>query len=472
MKENTGTIHIVQGGLWGSEGKGQVAALVAKEKGIKHAVRTGSINAGHNVHIVDKYDNMRKIALQQIPTAVVDKDVMLYIGPAAYISEPILRKELELIKDLTGEDIRHRLYIDHRCGLVSGEDAQTSANANRHLLMGATGKGCSEAIVTKMRQRGRSEFPVLAKDASSINILNLQFVDVSRALIEVLEDGCDVLLEGTQGTLLDFNTGPYPFVTSRGTLPAHWIAEAGLPISSATSYKTNVIIVLRTLPIRVAGFSGPMGPYEVSWAEFLRRIYYQCPEAVDYDLEHLEHYNRIRNKVLVEVFPKAAKALGSISALMPNLIEPTLAEKDMDIRDFLSNFEMESMKQFQIEYPNSFDALAPYIEKTTVTLKPRRLADMDFSILRRSIELSGCDEIWLGFLNYLEPSLAGEQDSSKLTTILNNVKNEYHSHSPSASTDKLAWFISNLDTVVGLDKVTHVSTGPLPKHHIKIRHND
>jgi adenylosuccinate synthase len=462
-----GTIHIVQGGLWGSEGKGQVTALVAQEKNLSHAVRTGSINAGHNVHIVDQYGNMQKIALQQIPTAVVHPDINLYIGAAAYISEPILRKEIELIKLLTGEDIRHRLYVDSRCGVVSDGDAATSKAADRHTLMGATGKGCSEAIVTKMRLRGTSE-EHLAINNEDIKHHCLNFVDTAHLLYEVLNNGEDIILEGTQGTLLDFNTGEYPFVTSRGTLPAHWLAEAGLPMPSATNgFKTNIIIVLRTMPIRVAGFSGSMGNKEVSWHQFLQRLHEFSPESVDFGMIDLQNYQTARINTLKQGYPDVITSIGMDACLNPRKLSPSIAKDDLSVRDFLSNFEMEALITFSSHYSESFSRLAPYIEKTTVTLKPRRLADMDFDWLKRGIELSGCDEIWLGFLNYLDPTLAEEQDSTKLALMIADMAGNFYDKE---SDDELGKFISDLDSLVGIGKVSHVSTGPLPKHHIKIIH--
>jgi adenylosuccinate synthase len=62
--------------------------------------------------------------------------------------------------------------------------------------------------------------------------------------------------------------GTFPFVTGRDTTAAGFLAEAGI----SPMVVSDVVVVLRTYPIRVAGNSGPLD--EIGWEEVVRRSGY------------------------------------------------------------------------------------------------------------------------------------------------------------------------------------------------------
>jgi adenylosuccinate synthase len=76
-----------------------------------------------------------------------------------------------------------------------------------------------------------------------------------------------LILEGTQGFGLSLLHSPdYPFVTSRDTSAAGVAAEAGVsPLDI-----DDVVLVIRSYPIRVGGNSGPLRG-EVDWATVRER---------------------------------------------------------------------------------------------------------------------------------------------------------------------------------------------------------
>src|SRR5207245_5595420 len=81
-----------------------------------------------------------------------------------------------------------------------------------------------------------------------------------------LDRGGDVIVEGTQGFGLSLLHGPhYPHVTARDTTAAGFAAEVGL----SPRQIEEIILVIRTFPIRVGGNSGPLED-EISWAEIQR----------------------------------------------------------------------------------------------------------------------------------------------------------------------------------------------------------
>jgi adenylosuccinate synthase len=74
-----------------------------------------------------------------------------------------------------------------------------------------------------------------------------------------------VLLEGTQGTGLSLHHGAYPYVTSRDVTAGTLCGEAGVGPTAVS----EVILVIRTYPIRVGGPSGPLRD-EIDWETVTR----------------------------------------------------------------------------------------------------------------------------------------------------------------------------------------------------------
>lgn len=387
-----GRIVVVQGGQWGSEGKGLVVAHQALVKRATAAVRTGSINAGHTV-----FFKGTEYKMQQIPTAWVVPGVKLYIGPGAYIEPTVLERELNWLEN-AGVNTKTRVFVDSRCFLHTAGAMQRAKQANRHHAMGATGKGSSEAIIEKLNARSA------AKETSEIMFKNhplaerVTLHDVPSALLAHYDAGETVVLEGTQGSLLDFHLGPHPFVTNRGCNAATWFAEAGLP----PGLNTETVLVCRTFPIRVAGNSGPMGQ-EISWVEVLTSW---INGLMDCGLSSKSHLGFTRAHVM-----KFAEALAheAHKRNCPSLIDfsdwtPELAYKH---RVDLSEGPTSAWLSLDEE---TMSALSPYIERTTVTHKIRRIAKFNMDYLREAIVYNRPTEIVLTFLNYQFPELWNETE--------------------------------------------------------------
>lgn len=120
--------------------------------------------------------------------------------------------------------------------------------------IGSTGKGVGAAIIGKVSRAGIVN---LARDH---NDLQSFLGDVATRANELIDSGGHIFLEGTQGFGLSLHHGFYPYVTSRETNAASLAGEAGI----SPLLIDQVILVIRTYPIRVAGNSGPLR-YEVTW---------------------------------------------------------------------------------------------------------------------------------------------------------------------------------------------------------------
>ena len=239
-----GKVTVVIGGQYGSEAKGKVASFLANE--FDMAVRTGAPNAGHTV-----INNGEIFRLQQIPVTFVNPNCVLCIGAGGLIDPEILKREVAV----TGAAAR--LFIDPQAGVL--EEKHVLAETEIKKTIGSTGKGCGAALVDRI---WRKDFK-LAKDF----LKGYRIADVAEMLNNGLDAGKNILVEGTQGFGLSIYHGNYPFTTSRDTTAANFLAEAGL----SPRVPLEIILVIRTYPIRVAGNSGPL-KNETTWAALSQKI--------------------------------------------------------------------------------------------------------------------------------------------------------------------------------------------------------
>src|ERR1017187_7143363 len=242
---------IVVGGQYGSEGKGKVTALLASRLNSPWLVRCGGPNSGHTVRI-DGAD----VILRQVPCCAEPHKATFCLAAGCVIDETVLLNELDLLKI-----DRNRIVIDPRAVIVTEQDREAERNELRHIASTCSGNGA--ALVRRMSRRG--EVP-LVKDSSMLRG-RCRIETVAPLLHRTLDRGGDVVVEGTQGFALSLLHGPdYPFVTSRDTTAAGFAMEVGL----SPRLIDNIVVVLRTFPIRVGGTSGPFAN-EISWDD-IRRI--------------------------------------------------------------------------------------------------------------------------------------------------------------------------------------------------------
>ena len=239
-----GRVTISVGGQFGSEAKGKVASFIASEFDI--AVRTGSPNAGHTV-----IHNSKIYKLHQIPSTFVNPKCILCIGSGALINPSVLKREVNTTQT------KDRIFIDPQAGII--ENKHIGQEIELVKLIGSTGQGCGAALIERIL---RKDFK-LAKDV----LTNFQIQEIATKINYAINRSKNVLVEGTQGLGLSLYHGMYPYVTSRDTTASNFLAEAGI----SPRLVQEIILVIRTFPIRVAGNSGPLRN-EISWKELSRRV--------------------------------------------------------------------------------------------------------------------------------------------------------------------------------------------------------
>ncbi|MGU3291753.1 adenylosuccinate synthase [Williamsia sp. M5A3_1d] len=288
---------VLIGAQWGDEGKGKATDLLGEK--LQWVVRyQGGNNAGHTVVL----PNGDKFALHLIPSGILTPGVKNVIGNGVVVDPGVLLTELGGLED---RDV-------DTTGLILSADA--------HLLMpyhvaidkvterflgnnkiGTTGRGIGPCYQDKIARVGvrvadvldekiltqKVEAALEIKNQILTKIYNRRALDPQQVVEEVLgqaegfthriadarlllnqalERGETVLLEGSQGTLLDVDHGTYPYVTSSN--PTSGGASVGSGIGPTRI--TTVLGILKAYTTRVG--SGPF-PTELfdQWGEYLAK---------------------------------------------------------------------------------------------------------------------------------------------------------------------------------------------------------
>lgn len=275
-------ISVVVGGQFGSEGKGAIAAWLARsdQQAMHHgknhggpadvlAVRVAGPNAGHTVigqcppncdNPTDHPTDGHPWKLRHVPVAAVtNPDAQLIIGAGSEIDTFVLQTEIDEL-DSAGYGAGARLVVDNLATVI--EEEHKVAEAGMAQDGRSTGKGIGAARMERVM-----------RSASVVRQLPPGFVpgdriDTARYLQSMARDpNAHILIEGTQGYGLGVHTKYYPYTTSSDCRAIDFLAMAGL--SPWGVEQLDVWVVFRTRPIRIAGNSGPLEG-ETSWKELGR----------------------------------------------------------------------------------------------------------------------------------------------------------------------------------------------------------
>lgn len=260
MKIQRGKMLAVIGGQYGSEGKGAIVRYVAGDYGLH--VRVGSPNAGHTI-----YWNEEKHVMQSIPCGWINPQALIVIGRGALVNIEQLLSEIEHIEQYY-PDFKRRLCIDAEAGVLDerfrAQEGGTSGEMHRRI--GSTGEGVGPARMARI-ERDTNKFRLFGEVADTYGLHECVAHNTPQLIAAWQDAGGNVLLEGTQGSALSLLHSYWPYCTSIDTNAAAILSECGI----APSRLTDVLLVVRTFPIRVAGNSGPMRG-ETTWEEISQRV--------------------------------------------------------------------------------------------------------------------------------------------------------------------------------------------------------
>lgn len=225
---------VIVGGFFGDEGKGKIISYLAIKDNPTLAVRGGAgPNAGHTIEYNDK-----KYKVRMLPSAFLNKETRLLIGPGVVVSPEVLLKEIEEF------GVSDRAFVDFQCGIIEESHKKTDSQGRLKESIGSTGSGTGPANADRAMRTLK-----LAKDIDS---LALYLEDVPNAVNFALQQNEKVIVEGTQGTFLSLWHGTYPFVTSKDVTASGICSDIGLGPKNVN----EVMIVFKAYVTRVG--TGPL----------------------------------------------------------------------------------------------------------------------------------------------------------------------------------------------------------------------
>lgn len=268
-------VDVLVGGLYGSEGKGNIAFYLAPEYDL--LIRVGGPNAAHTVYLPSEEKFIHYSLPSGTQAGARRAQILLGAGALVYLDE--------LFDEISRSEISaSRLSIDPQVMIIESADKTEEAELRKRIGSTASGTGAATA-----RRMLRHENVRLARDVPELAPFIRRGTDV---LEQAYRSHSRIFLEGTQGAGLSLYHGPYPFTTSRDTNVAACLSEAGI----APARVRRSIMVVRSYPIRVGGTSGPLRR-EIDW-----RTVEQRAGLIDARLEEKELTSKTRTKRRVGEF--------------------------------------------------------------------------------------------------------------------------------------------------------------------------
>ena len=256
--------RVILGGQWGDEGKGKI--IDALSEGVDWVLRyQGGANAGHTISI-----GGREHVLHLIPSGVFHEKVRCFLGSGMVVDPWVLRVEIVALEE-KGVKVRGRLHVSTAAHIIlpyhKRVDELREAKLKRRSI-GTTGRGIGPAYADKALRAGlrmgdlllpkeNLERKVIEKVLEANEVLSElyksdplpapviaeELVVLAKGLGAMIGDPHEILagvrrgeesalFEGAQGTLLDWDHGTYPFVTSSNCSVGGAIAGTGLPPQS------------------------------------------------------------------------------------------------------------------------------------------------------------------------------------------------------------------------------------------------
>jgi adenylosuccinate synthase len=288
---------VLIGAQWGDEGKGKATDLLGGR--VQYVVRyQGGNNAGHTVVTPDG----EKYALHLIPSGILTPGCTSVIGNGVVVNPQVLLEEMDGLAQ-RGVDVS-TLKLSADAHLIMPHHVALDKVAERYLgkaRIGTTGRGIGPAYGDKVARIGirvadlldpgifRAKLDVTLREKNQVlvKVYNRKAIDANEVfdeymayaeriaphiadtrllLNQALERGEHVLLEGSQGTLLDVDHGTYPFVTSSNPTSGGAASGSGIGPNKIDT----VIGILKAYTTRVG--SGPF-PTELEdeFGEYLRK---------------------------------------------------------------------------------------------------------------------------------------------------------------------------------------------------------
>ena len=223
---------VVVDGFYGDTGKGKIISYLAVADDVAVVARAGvGPNAGHTV-----VKDGKSYKLRMVPCGFVNPRAQMLIGPGVLVNPELV------LKEVAETGIEKRFGIDPQCAIIELKHIkidQSDSNLKNTVKTTGTGTGpCNADRVMRIAKMAR-EIPELKK----------YLADVPAIANKALDNGKNLLIEGTQGTFISLYYGQYPYVTSKDVCAAAACSDVGV----GPTRVTDVTMVLKSYVTRVGG---------------------------------------------------------------------------------------------------------------------------------------------------------------------------------------------------------------------------
>ena len=233
-------------GFFGDTGKGKIISYLSLKDRVAVAARAGvGPNAGHTV----VYGG-REYKMRMLPSAFVYDKCRLLVGPGVLINPEILLQEIQLTE--SGD----RVGVDPQCAVIEPRHIEADKKGHLAKKIRTTGSGTGPCNAERALRTVK-----LARDVSELKKF---LTDIPAEVNRAIDEGENVLIEGTQGTYLSLYHGTYPYCTSKDVTASAACSDVGV----GPTRVDEVIAVFKAYTTRVGG--GPL-PHELSWEEAEKR---------------------------------------------------------------------------------------------------------------------------------------------------------------------------------------------------------
>ncbi|MEJ2541176.1 MAG: adenylosuccinate synthase [Gemmatimonadota bacterium] len=295
--EASGRCTVVVGCQWGDEGKGKIVDVLAEDVGVV-ARYQGGANAGHTVHVGEE-----EFILHQIPSGILHEGRRCLLGNGVVLDPIQFFQEYDALAS-RGVEVAGRVGISDRAHLLMPYHRVLDRVREDQAVqkIGTTGRGIGPAYEEKAGRRGirvadvanadrfrgllddgvqrararleslgQADDPALIEAAEEAWALRDRLLALASEtgweIVNALDSGENVLLEGAQGTALDLDHGTYPFVTSSNTTAAGACTGVGI----GPTRIDEVIGVVKAYTTRVGNGPLPTGG-DAAMDERLRQL--------------------------------------------------------------------------------------------------------------------------------------------------------------------------------------------------------
>lgn len=240
------TCTVVVCGFFGDTGKGKIISYLSMKDKLELTARAGvGPNAGHTV-----VHEGKEYRLRMLPSAFVYDKCRLLIGAGVLVNPEIVFREIPL----TGSE--GRVGIDRQCAIIESKHIEADRRGHLAKEIGTTGSGCGPCNAERALRTVK-----LARDVPELEGI---LADVPLEVNMAINEGKNVLIEGTQGTYLSLFHGTYPYCTSKDVTASAACSDVGVGPTKID----EVVIVFKAYTTRVGG--GPL-PNELTWEESEKR---------------------------------------------------------------------------------------------------------------------------------------------------------------------------------------------------------